>query len=193
MKKGRKKAAKKMRSARRRAAAATKSRPDAVHALRGLFVDELREIFWAERALLKAMPLMIKNVTAPELHEAMTKHLGESRTQVSRLEKIFATMGVNAQQKKCEAMVGLVREAQGVMKDTEKGAVRDAGIILAAQKIEHYEIASYGTLLAFARILEENEAETWIQETLEEEKSANEKLSAVAESYINIEAAVEPI
>lgn len=182
-----------MRPARKRAAAVRKSKPDAVHALRGLLTDELREMCWAEKALLKAMPLMIKNVTAPELHEAMTKHLEESRSQVSRLEKIFATMGVNAQVKKCVAMVGLIKEAQVVIKDTEKGAVRDAGIILAAQKIEHYEIASYGTLLAFARILEENEAESWIQETLEEEKGANEKLSAVAESYINIEAAVEPI
>lgn len=182
-----------MRPARKRAAASKKSKPDAVHALRGLFTDELREIFWAEKALLKAIPLMIKHVTAPELHEAMSRHLEESRSQVSRLEKIFATMGVNAQVKKCEAMVGLIREAQVVIKDTEKGAVRDAGIILAAQKIEHYEIASYGTLLAFARILEENEAETWIQETLDEEKGANEKLTAVAGSYINIEAAVEPI
>jgi ferritin-like metal-binding protein YciE len=170
-----------------------KNKPDAVHALRGLFTDELREIYGAEKALLKALPKMIRNVTAPELLEAMEKHLGETEHQVSRLEKIFDTMGVNALARRCEAMTGLIREATSIMNDTEKGPVRDAAIILSVQKVEHYEIASYGTLLAFARILEENEAETWIQETLEEEKGANEKLSAVAELYINIDAAVEPI
>lgn len=171
----------------------TGHRPDAVHALRGLFTDELYDIFWAEKALLKAIPRLIKHVTAPELREAMTHHLDQTHAQVSRLEKIFATMGIKAQTKKCEAMVGLIKEANALMKETEKGAVRDAAVILAAQKIEHYEIASYGTLLAFSRILEENEAETWLQETLEEEKGANEKLSAIAELYINIEAAVEPL
>lgn len=169
-----------------------KTPPDASQALRALFVNELKDIYWAEKKLTTAIPKMIKKADAPELKEALTAHLEETKAQVERLEQVFASMNEKVVAKKCEAMDGLVKEAEEIMKDNDEGAVRDAGIILAGQKVEHYEIATYGTMIAFARLLELGEAERLLQETLNEEKGADEKLSAIAESYINIEAAEEP-
>ena len=156
--------------------------------LRALFVDELKDIYWAEKALTKAIPKMIDNATSPQLVQALTSHLEETKLQVTRLEEVFSSIGEKAEAKTCEAMVGLTKEAEEIMKNTEKGMVRDAGIISAGQKVEHYEIASYGTLCAFAKTLGEDEAASLLQETLNEEKGADEKLTDIAESFINSEA-----
>lgn len=154
-----------------------------------LFENELKDIYWAEKALTKAIPKLIKNATNDELIQALENHLIETEEQVGRLEEVFESLGKKPVAKKCEAMEGLIKEANEIMKDCEPGSMRDAGIIAAAQKVEHYEIASYGTLCAFAETLELDEAASLLTETLEEEKTADETLTEVALSAINIEAA----
>jgi ferritin-like metal-binding protein YciE len=166
-----------------------KAKPDAAEGLRNLFVDELKDIYWAEKALTKAIPKMIENATAEELVEALTGHLEVTKEHVTRLEKVFSSIGEKAAAKKCEAMEGLIKEAEEIMQQTKKGMVRDAGIILEGQKVEHYEIATYGTLCTFAKTLDENDAASLLHETLEEEKEADAKLTQIAESFINAEAA----
>ena len=166
-----------------------KAKPDTAQGLRDLFVEELKDIYWAEKALTKAIPKMIKNTTAPQLIEALTGQLEVTKEHIARLEEVFSSIGEKAVAKKCEAIEGLTKEAEEIMQDTEKGMVRDAGIILAGQKVEHYEIATYGTLCTFAKTLGENDAASLLHETLEQEKEANEKLSEIAESFINAEAA----
>ncbi len=166
-----------------------KPKGDAADGLRELMVDSLKDIYWAEKTLLKAIPKMIKNATSSNLIEGLKGHLEETKGQVTRLEKVFELMGKKAQAKKCEAMAGLTKEAEEIMSETEPGVVRDAGIILAAQKVEHYEIATYGTLCAFAKALGEDEVGTILHETLEEEKGADEKLTDAAYNDINVEAA----
>jgi ferritin-like metal-binding protein YciE len=156
--------------------------------LRELFVAELKDIYWAENALLKAIPKMIKNASSEELISALEDHLSVTEEQVSRLDQVFEIIEVKAQGKKCEAMAGLIKEAEEIMKDTKKGDVRDAGIISAAQKVEHYEIASYGTLRTFALTLEEYDAADLLEETLQEEKDADQSLTEIAEASINAEA-----
>jgi ferritin-like metal-binding protein YciE len=111
-----------------------------------LFEDELKDIYWAEKALCKALPKMVKKATSNELVSALSKHLEETNDQMTNVEKVFEIIGKKPQTKKCEAMDGLIKEAESIMQDSEEGAMRDAGIIAATQKIEHYEIASYGTL-----------------------------------------------
>ncbi len=130
---------------------------------------------------------MISNASASELVEALTNHLDETKNQVKRLDEVFSTIGEKAVAKKCDAMAGLTKEGEDMMKETEAGAVRDAAIISAAQKIEHYEIATYGTLASFARVLGEDEAAQLLETILEEEKNADQVLSELSES-INIEA-----
>jgi ferritin-like metal-binding protein YciE len=156
-----------------------------------LFETELKDIYWAEKALTKALPKMIKKATAPELIEAIEKHLEETESQVERVEQIFESLGKKPQAKKCEAMAGLIKEAEEIMEESEEGAMRDAGIISAAQKVEHYEIASYGTLCTFAETLGLNDAVEILDGILEEEKTADETLTEVAVSTINIQAAQE--
>jgi ferritin-like metal-binding protein YciE len=156
-----------------------------------LFEDELKDIYWAEKALTKAIPKMIKNATSPELIDALTSHLAETENQVSRVEQVFESIGKKAVAKKCEAMEGLIKEAGEIMESCEEGAMCDAGIISAAQKVEHYEIASYGTLRQFAETLGLTEAASLLEATLNEEKAADKKLSEVATDAINIEAAHE--
>ena len=156
--------------------------------LRELFVAELKDIYWAEKALTKALPKMAKKATTPALVEAIESHLAETENQVARLEQVFETIGEKAVAKKCEAMAGLVEEAEEIMKETAEGVVRDAGIISAAQKVEHYEIASYGTLVSFARTLGEDEAADLLEQTLEEEKNCDMSLTDLAETSINLEA-----
>ena len=167
-----------------------KASSDAASGLRKLFVDELKDIYWAEKELTKAIPKMIKNATSDELTEALTGHLEETKNHVTRLEEVFSSIGEKVVAKKCEAMAGLTKEAGEIIEETEDGVVRDAGIILAAQKVEHYEIATYGTLVSFARILGENEAASMLEDTLNEEKGADEKLSEISDS-INVDAADE--
>jgi ferritin-like metal-binding protein YciE len=165
-----------------------KEKSGVAQGLRDLFVDELKDIYWAEKALTKAIPKMIKNATDEELSEALTGHLEVTKNHVTRLEDVFAAIGEKAVAKKCEAMAGLVKEAEEIMESTKEGMVRDAGIISAGQKVEHYEIATYGTLCAFAKTLGEHDAAKMLQETLDEEKEADEKLSQIAESSINADA-----
>lgn len=155
-----------------------------------LFEDQLKDIYWAEKALTKAIPKMINKATSQELTDALTSHLAETKNQVARLEQVFESLGKKATAKKCDAMEGLVKEAEEIMESSEEGAMRDAGIILAAQKAEHYEIASYGTLCAFARTLSISDVEALLQKTLDEERGCDVLLSEIAQS-INIEAADE--
>lgn len=168
-----------------------KASPDAAKGLRDLFVDGLKDIYWAEKALTKALPKMAKNATSAELVTAIKDHLQTTLEQITRLEQVFASIGEKAVAKKCDAMDGLIKEGQSIMEETESGVVRDAGIIAASQKIEHYEIATYGTLAAFAKILGEEESVTLLVETLQEEKDADSLLTEIAETSINIEAADE--
>lgn len=154
-----------------------------------LFEDELKDIYYAEKALTKAIPKMIKNATSVDLVDALENHLTETEEQIDRLEKIFKLIGKKAEAEKCEAMTGLIKEAGEIMEACEEGAMRDAGIISAAQKVEHYEIASYGTLRQFAETLGLKEAEELLLQTLEEEKNADAKLIEVAVSAVNIDAA----
>lgn len=165
-----------------------KSSSSVAEGLRDLFEDELKDIYWAEKALTKAIPKMIKNATSQDLIDALEDHLEVTKGHVERCEQAFEKLGKPARAKKCEAMEGLVREAEEIMESTEQGTVRDAGIISAGQKVEHYEIASYGTLRAFAKALGEDEIANLLEQTLNEEKEADEKLTEVAESSINMEA-----
>jgi len=160
--------------------------------LMGLFEDSLKDIYWAEKALTKAIPNMIKQATAPELVDALTAHLEETKEQITRLEEVFSLIDQKPVAEKCEAMAGLIDEAADIMESCEEGSMRDAGIISAAQKVEHYEIATYGTLRQFAETLNLPEVAELLAITLEEEKQADLKLSEVAMDAINVEAAEEP-
>lgn len=152
--------------------------------LHKFFIDGLKDIYWAEKALTKALPKMIKNVTSKPLADAITAHLEETKTQITRLEQVFASIDQKVVAKKCDAMEGLLKEATGIMEDTEKGSMRDAGIIAAGQKVEHYEIATYGTLGRYAQLLGLGEAQSLLEESLLEEKAADEKLTEVTPEVV---------
>jgi ferritin-like metal-binding protein YciE len=156
-----------------------------------LFEDQLKDIYWAEKALTKALPKMAKQASSQELAEAITDHLAETEEQIQMVEQVFELIEKKAQAKKCEAMDGLIKEGEEIMKETEKGPQRDAGIIAAAQKVEHYEIASYGTLRTYAEILGMDDVAQILEQILEQEKGADVKLTEIALSAINIEAAEE--
>jgi len=166
-----------------------KAKSSAAEGLRELFVDSLKDIYWAEKALTKALPKMAKNATSEHLINTINDHLVVTVEQLARLEEVFELIGEKAAAKKCDAMEGLIKEGESIMEETQEGAVRDAGIIAASQKIEHYEIASYGTLAAYAQTLGEDEALALLQQTLEEEKEADTLLTEVAYNNINFEAA----
>ncbi|WP_029272509.1 ferritin-like domain-containing protein [Flavobacterium sp. KJJ] len=168
-----------------------KAKSSAAEGLRELFVDSLKDIYWAEKALTKALPKMAKNATSQNLIDAINDHLTVTEGQVTRLEQVFASVGEKASAKKCDAMDGLIKEGEGIMEETELGAVRDAGIIAASQKIEHYEIATYGTLAAFAKTLGEDEAVELLVQTLNEEKEADITLTEAAYNTINFDATEE--
>lgn len=168
-----------------------KANSNAAEGLRELFVDSLKDIYWAEKALAKALPKMAKNAITKELVTAIEDHTEVTLQQVERLEQVFGLLGEKAVAKKCEAMDGLIKEGQEIMESTEEGPVRDAGIIAASQKIEHYEIATYGTLCAFARTLGEDEAANILEQTLAEEKEADMTLTEAAYNSINFDAAEE--
>jgi len=153
-----------------------------------LFVDGLKDIYWAEKHLVKELPKMIKGATSDELKSAIEGHLDETKNHVSRLESVFEDLGLKPQAKKCEAMAGLTKEAAEIMAETEADTmVRDCGIILAAQKVEHYEIATYGCLTEWAKQMGHREVAKLLYATLEEEKGADELLTKVAENDINVE------
>lgn len=165
-----------------------KPKSDAADKLKEFFVDGLKDLLWAEQALVKNLPKMEKNATTAELKAAITKHVEETKGQVDRLKAVFKSLGEKAEAQKCDAMDGLLKEAEGIMEETEPGAVRDAAIIAAAQKVEHYEIASYGTLATYAKLLGENEALQLLVATLDEEKTCDSDLTTLAETKINLDA-----
>ena len=165
-----------------------KAKTDAALGLRDLFEDGLKDIYWAEKALTKALPKTLKNASSPELVKVLQNHITETQEHVSRLEEVFKTIKTKAVAKKCEAMDGLIKEAEITMEATKIGVVRDAGIILTGQKVEHYEIATYGTLHAFALTLGEDKAAKLLALTLDEEKKADLALTKIALSTINMKA-----
>jgi ferritin-like metal-binding protein YciE len=155
-------------------------------ALNELFIDELKDIYWAEKHLAKALPKMAKAATSDELRTAIENHLTETENHITRLESAFESIDEKAVAVKCEAMAGLLKEGDEIVAETEKGSfTRDAGIISAAQKIEHYEIASYGTLKTLAATLGYTEAANLLDATLQEEKNADNMLTQIAEGSIN--------
>lgn len=178
----------------KRSSSASKSTAqiDEASLLRELFMDELKDIYWAEKHLTKALPKMRKAATSPELASAFENHLVQTNEQIARLEQVFGMLDEKARAVKCEGMEGLVKEGEKVMEDTPKGtAVRDAGLIISGQKIEHYEISAYGSLAQLAKTLGLNEVADIFQTTLDEEKQTDQLLSELAISSININAAGE--
>ena len=160
--------------------------------LQKLFEDSLKDIYWAEKNLTKALPKMQKAATTEELKNAIEEHLTQTENQVARLEQVFELIGKKAQAKKCEAMEGLIKEGESIVEETEEGSMtRDVGIIMAAQKIEHYEIATYGGLAQIATTMGLDEAADLLNETLDEEKETDQLLTEIAENNINWEAEQE--
>jgi ferritin-like metal-binding protein YciE len=157
--------------------------------LEDLFLHELRDLYSAEKQLLKALPKMAKAASHDSLKAAFEDHLSETEGQVERLEEIFELIGKPARAETCKAMQGLVEEGSKVMEEAEEDNVRDAALIGAAQKVEHYEIASYGTLRTFAELLGHHEAAELLDTTLEEEAATDKKLTELAESVVNADAA----
>ena len=161
---------------------------DAADKLRDFMVDGMKDMYWAEKALVKNLPKMAKNSTSSLLKAAVNEHLSETEMQVKRLEGAFKALKLKPEAVKCDAMDGLLKEAKGIMEETEPGAVRDAAIIAAAQKVEHYEIASYGTLATYAKLLGEKEVLKLLLETLNEEKTCDKDLTKLAKTEINLKA-----
>ncbi|MGB3076554.1 MAG: ferritin-like domain-containing protein, partial [Chitinophagales bacterium] len=160
--------------------------------LKDFFTDELKDIYWAEKHLVKTLPKMQKAATTDELKQAFEDHLEVTRGHVTRLEQVFEMIGEKAQAKKCDAMEGLTKEGESIIEDTDAGTMtRDVGLIMAAQKVEHYEIATYGGLAQLAKTLGLNEEASVLEETLNEEKEADKLLTEIAEEGINVEAAEE--
>jgi len=160
--------------------------------LEKFFYDSLKDLYWAEKHLTKAIPKLMKAASNQELIAALEDHLEVTEGHVERLEQVFEIIGKKAQAKKCEAMEGLTKEAESIIEETEDGtATRDVGIILAAQKVEHYEIASYGGLAQLAKTMGLDEAKDILGQILQEEKDADEALTSIAESDINLQAEEE--
>lgn len=160
--------------------------------LREFFIEELKDIYWAEKALCKALPKLMKAAANEKLAKAFETHTKETEGQIEKLEQVFELMGEKAVAKKCEAMEGLIKEANSVIEKTEKNTyTRDVGLIMASQKAEHYEIASYGALVVLAQQINEKEVAKLLQEILDEEKKTDITLSIVAESKVNEKAAKE--
>lgn len=160
--------------------------------LKEFFIDELKDIYWAEKKLVKTLPKLEKAASSEELKSAFGNHLEETKTHVQRLEQAFKLLGEKAMAKKCDAMEGITEEGSSVIEDTDDGtATRDVALVMAGQKAEHYEIATYGGLIQIAHILGQDEVAGLLEETLEEEKNADQTLTEIAESGINFEASTE--
>lgn len=156
------------------------------------FVNELKDLLWAERELVEALPDMAEAATSQELKTAFTNHLAETEIHVNRLEQIFGLLGLEPETTKCDAMAGIVEEGDGIISDTEEGtAQRDVGLIFAGQKAEHYEIASYGGLISLAKTLGYSEIAELLVLTIDEEKTADALLTEIAENHVNYEASIE--
>ena len=158
-----------------------------VQSIEDLFLDELKDLYSAEKQITKALPKLVKAASAQELSAAFDAHLQETKGQVERLEEIFEKLGKKGTGKTCEGMKGVLAEGAEVVQEIEKGAIRDAGLISAAQRVEHYEIAGYGSVIAFAQLLGKKDIVELLEETLEEEKATDEKLTKISES-VNQEA-----
>lgn len=161
-----------------------------IQSLEDLFVHELRDMYSAENQLIKALPKVAKNAGSSELKEALEQHLEETKHQAERLEQIFEQLDARAKGKKCHGMEGLIEEGKELMEEDAEEPVMDAGIIAACQKVEHYEMAAYGTLRTWAQQLGHDDIAATLQEILDEEKAADEKLNQIAQSMVNQEAAV---
>lgn len=161
-------------------------------ALKEFFIDELKDIYWAEKKLVTALPKMQKAATSEDLKAAIADHIETTKGHVERLEQAFELLDKKPVAKKCDAMAGILEEGNGILEETEAGsATRDVGIILASQKVEHYEIATYGALAQLAETLGLEEVKNLLGQTLDEEKQADELLSEVAKNGVNYEAAEE--
>jgi ferritin-like metal-binding protein YciE len=161
----------------------------AITTLRDAFLDEIRDIYHAEKQLVKALPKMAKAATNPELKSALENHLGETENQISRIEQVFELVGAKPETKTCAGMAGIIEEGSDVLAEDVDPQVLDALIIASAQRAEHYEIAAYGTVAAWAEGLGLTDAAELLRETLDEEKEADEILTSLAESGINAAAA----
>jgi ferritin-like metal-binding protein YciE len=162
-----------------------------LHTLQDLYVDELKDLYSAEQQILKALPKMAKAASNPELKNAFNLHLQQTEEQVRRLDHIFSELGKNPRGKKCMGMAGLIEEGQEILKEKADPAVKDAGLISAAQRVEHYEMAGYGTVRTFAQMLGFDDAAEALQQTLDEEGDTDHKLTQLAENIINPEAESE--
>jgi len=153
--------------------------------LHDAFIDELRDAYDAEKQVTKALPKMIKAAASPDLRSAFETHLDETREQIARLEQVFAGLGEKVRGKHCDGVAGIIEEGKGVMEEEFDDATLDACLIASAQRVEHYEMAAYGTLVAWAEAMGHTEAAGLLKETLEEEKATDEKLTELAEGGIN--------
>lgn len=168
------------------------SNSDTHSLLREFFVDELKDIYWAEKHLVETLPKMSNAATTSELKQAFDDHLNATLVHVSRLEQVFDLLDEKADTKKCKAMAGITAEGEGIIGDTESNTMtRDVGLIFAGQKAEHYEIATYGCLTQLAKTLGRNDIAAILHKTLEDEKQADQLLTEIAENNINVEASFE--
>lgn len=156
--------------------------------LQQLFVEELRDLYSAETQLTKALPKLATGASSPKLRQAFEKHLKQTEQQVARLEQIFQHLGESPRGRTCKGMEGLLKEGEEMLKQKAEPAVHDAALISAAQRVEHYEIAGYGTVCSYARRLRNSDAERLLQETLDEEGATDKLLTQLAESEIHVEA-----
>lgn len=185
-----KKAAVPKKAAAKKAAASTPTEQKSL--LQKLFVDGLKDIYYAEKQLAKTLPKLMKAATSDQLRQSFEEHRMVTEQQIGRVEQVFQLLGVKAVAKKCDGMDGLTREADNIVAETQKGTLsRDAGLVMAAQKVEHYEIASYGGLAQLATTLGLEEAKNLLGQTLQEEKDQDERLTQLAVSSVNIEAEKE--
>lgn len=161
----------------------------ATRSLEDLFVHLLKDVYYAEKQILKALPKMAKHADSPELRQAFEHHLNETQGQVDRLEKVFELCGLKPAGKTCPAIKGIIEEGENDIKDAKDADVRDAGMIADAQAVEHYEIARYGTMIAWAKQLGMNEAAGLLKETLDQEYNADNTLTRLAEGQLNRQAA----
>jgi ferritin-like metal-binding protein YciE len=178
----------KERRGRSRTRAASKSRGPRMQSLRDLFVEEIKDLYSAEQQITKSLPKMAKAAASPDLKQAFTEHLEQTQGHIQRLEQIFEACGVSGKGKKCEGMEGLLKEGAEMVGVKATPGVKDAGLIGAAQRVEHYEIAAYGTARAFAKHLGDHDSAKLLQETLAEEGETDKKLTKIAERHINLEA-----
>ena len=162
-----------------------------MNTLQDLFLDSLADMYYAENQLVKALPKMAKAATHEDLREAFETHLGETEGHVQKLEQVFEQFGEKPHSKKCPAIVGIIKEAEEIISENKKSPTINAALVYAAQKAEHYEIASYGTLREWARHLQKDEAADLINEILDQEKAADEKLTQLAQTHCNESAVSE--